>query len=59
MHSLIGLTDKLIAWNMDTFGCTFERKKRVRRRLEGVLRALSVWQSLGLIKMEAVKKGVD
>lgn len=52
MNSLNGLSEKLVAWNRVTFGCIFERKKRIRWRLEGVLRALNVRQSWGLIKLE-------
>lgn len=52
MCSLRGLTKKLIAWNIDTFGCIFERKRRVKRRLEGVMKVLSERQSLGPIRLE-------
>lgn len=49
---LSGLTEKFIAWNRDTFGCIFERKRRVRRCMEGVMKALSERHSCRLIKLE-------
>lgn len=52
MRSLYRFSEKLSSWNKDTFGCIFERKRRVRRRLEGVLRALDQRPSLGLLKLE-------
>lgn len=52
MGALSGLSRKLIAWNKHTFGCIFERKKRVRRRLQGVIRALDTRQSMGMLKLE-------
>lgn len=56
MSSLRGLMEKLIAWNRDTYGCIFERKRMVRRRMEGVMKALSERQSLELIKLERCLK---
>lgn len=38
--SLKGLSEKLIAWNRDVFGSIFRRKRRVKSRMEGVMRAL-------------------
>lgn len=52
MQSLTRFSEKLNAWNKDTFGCIFERKKRTRRRLEGAVRALDQRPSLGLLKLE-------
>lgn len=38
MGSLKFFSEKLMSWNMYTFGCIFQRK----RRLEGVMKALDV-----------------
>lgn len=52
MHSLRDFSEKLTAWNRDTFGCIFERKRKLRWRLEGVSRAIDARPTLGLIKLE-------
>lgn len=52
MCSLKCLAEKLRAWNRDTFWNIFWRKRRLRRRLEGVTKALDERTSLGLLKME-------
>lgn len=49
------LTEKLRAWNRDTFNI-FKRKRRLRIRLEGVVRALDVRASPGLLKLEGILK---
>lgn len=45
-------SEKLAAWNRDVFGSIFKRKRRVQRRLEGVMKALENMLSVGLIKLE-------
>lgn len=52
MSSLNKFLEKLNAWNRETFGCIFERKKKVKRRLKGVSRAMNLQPSLGLINLE-------
>lgn len=52
MHSLKRLAGKLSAWNRDSFGNIFWKKKRLRRRLEGIAKALDERSSVGLIKLE-------
>lgn len=51
--SLKCFTEKLAAWNKDTFGNVFKRKRRLRRRREGVERALDQGTSVGLLKLES------
>lgn len=52
MSSLNKFAEKLKAWNRDTFGCIFERKRRLRGRQEGVLWAMDLSPSLRLFKLE-------
>lgn len=52
MCSLKSLAEKLRAWNRDTFGNIFWRKKRLTRRLEGVAKALDVKTSVRVLKLE-------
>lgn len=52
MQALDSFSVKLRFWNKDTFGCIFERKKRVRRRLEGVMRAVDMRPTLRPLKLE-------
>lgn len=52
MSSLNYFSEKIICWNRDTFSCFFKRKKRVKRRLEGVMKALDIKVTEGLLKLE-------
>lgn len=54
--SLKCFSEKFIAWNRDTFGNIFKRKMWLQRRLEGVMKALDVKISAGLLKLESVLK---
>lgn len=56
MCSLKCFSEKLIAWNRDTFGSIFKRKKRVRIRLEGVMKALDAKTLADLLKLESKLK---
>lgn len=47
------LTEKLGAWNRDTFRNIFKRKRRLRNRLEGVVRSLYERVTPGLLKLES------
>lgn len=51
--SLKCFTKKLAAWNRHTFGNISRRKRGLRRRLEGVERALDLKTSVGLLKLES------
>lgn len=52
MSSLECFAEKLRCWNRDTFGNVFSKKRRVQRRLEGVVRALDVQATPGLLSLE-------
>lgn len=52
MALLMGFSEKLVAWNMDVFGNIFRRKKRVRNRLEGVMKVMDEVPTMGLFKLE-------
>lgn len=51
-HSMKCLAEKLNAWNRDTFGNIFWKKRKLRRRLEGACNALEERSSVGLLKLE-------
>lgn len=53
MHSLNRFVEKLTAWNCDTFGNIFKRKRRLQRRLDGVVILLDTKISVGLLKVES------
>lgn len=53
MTSLKSFSEKLIEWNKNTFGCIFKRKRCIKKRLEGVMTALGVKVTVGLLKLEA------
>lgn len=50
------LAENLKARNRHTFGNIFMHKRKLERRLEGVVRALDVRPSIGLIKLESKLK---
>lgn len=52
MGSLKRLTEKLCAWNKDTFGNIFCRRRQLRNRLERVVKAFDKKVSVGLLKLE-------
>lgn len=49
-------SEKLLAWNRDTFGNIFRRKKRVQRHLKGVMRALDARTTVGLLRLKSMLK---
>lgn len=51
-ESLGKFSEKPRAWNRDTFGNVFKRKKRLSLRLEGVQRALAEHTSRAMLKLE-------
>lgn len=51
MCSLKCLAEKLCSWNKDTFDNVFRCKRRLRKWLEGVVKALDVRASVGLLKL--------
>lgn len=46
------LSKKLLAWNRDTFGNIFKRKRRLQRMLEGVEGGLDVRVSPGMLRLQ-------
>lgn len=51
-NSLKQFSVKLLAWNKDTFGNIFMRKKRCTNRLEGVQRSLATRVTTRLLRLE-------
>lgn len=59
MSTLKSFKEKLIAWNHDTFGSIFKRKKRALTRLEGIQKAMARSLSNELLIFEgAAKEGM-
>lgn len=52
MTSLKGFSEKLDAWNRDVFRTIFRRKRRLRSRLEGIIKTLNAAPIVGFIKLE-------
>lgn len=52
ISSLKRFTEKLVAWNKNTYGNIFKQKQRNRPRLEGVVRALEFKTSAGILRLE-------
>lgn len=56
MCSLKCFSENVIAWNRDTFGSIFKRKKRVQGHLEAVMREPDVKTTMSLLKLESNSK---
>lgn len=52
LHSLKLFSEKVEAWNKDVFGNIDQRKRHLKSRLEGVVRALDAASTVSLIKLE-------
>lgn len=52
MCSLKCFVEKLSAWNKDTFGNILWRKRSLKKRLEGLSRAIDERVTVGLLKLE-------
>lgn len=56
MGSLRSFLEKLMALNIDVFGSILRRKRRVRSKLEGVMRVMEVSPIVGLLNLERKPK---
>lgn len=51
--SLKRLSEELVTWNKETFGNIFQRKKKLKLRLEGAQRMLADGTTQELLRLEA------
>ncbi|KAK2649578.1 hypothetical protein Ddye_017067 [Dipteronia dyeriana] len=53
LNKIQSLSNNLKEWNQTTFGCIFQRKRRILVRLQGIQKSLGERFNSGLIKLEA------
>ena len=53
MDKIIMFSNKLKEWNKNTFGCIFQKKRRIFERLQGIQRSLGEVFRPGLITLDA------
>ncbi|KAL5736384.1 hypothetical protein ACOSQ2_031172 [Xanthoceras sorbifolium] len=53
LDKILSLSNKLKLWNKESFGCIFQRKRRLLARLQGIQKHLSIDHKQGLVSLEA------